>query len=250
MLEEEHRLYREVGSDYFWLSGKRNLIWALLQTCPGKDRLEGPLLDLGCGPGYAFEELRRHGPVFGLDFSAEALRTCRQRCTTTAVEAQLMRGRADQLPCLDNSLQLVVSLDLLEHLENDDAVLQECRRVLRHSGWLVLSVPAFPWLWGDHDTRFGHRRRYTVPALKEKLCRAGFKPLKVTYVQALFVVPLWFFRRVKQLLPKPVRPESDFMKVTPAINRWLKNLIVWEALCLRRWNLPWGVSIVAICQKP
>lgn len=249
MLEEEHRLYRDLGSDYFWLSGKRRLVWTLLRPYLPENERKGPVLDLGCGPGYALQELQAWGPAVGLDFSAEALRACQKRLRNPG-PVLLTRGRADHLPYRDHSLLWVVSLDLLEHVEDDEAALRECRRVLRNGGWLVLSVPAFAWLWGDHDTRFGHRRRYTVPALKEKLRRAGFKPVKITYVQILFVVPLWILRALKRLLPKSRRSESDFVKVPNRLNRWLTRLIAGEVVWLNRWNLPAGVSIVAICQKP
>lgn len=249
MLKKEQEIYGDLGPDYFWLLGKRRLIWALLRSYRDGNQTKEPVLDLGCGPGYALEELKlQERFVLGLDSSLEALGICRRRRQGTG--APLARARADHLPYRDHSLGLIVSLDLLEHVENDEAVLRECCRTLRPGGWLVLSVPAFRWLWGDHDTRFGHRRRYTVPELKEKLCRAGFKPVKVSYIQALFVIPLWILRRAKRLLPESLRPESDFIKVPRGLNGWLTRLIFSETFWLRRWDLPWGVSIVGICQKP
>ncbi len=249
MLKKEHQIYGDLGPDYFWLLGKRRLIWALLRSYRNGSQTKKPVLDLGCGPGYALGELiERERFVLGLDSSEEALNLFRKRWKGPSIP--LACALADHQPYQDQSLGLIVSLDLLEHVENDEAVLRECHRTLEPGGWLVLSVPAFLWLWGDHDNRFGHRRRYTVPELKEKLCRAGFKPVKVSYVQALFVIPLWVMRRVKRLLPKSWRPQSDFVKVPRWLNGWLTHLISSEAFWLHRWNLPWGVSIVGIFQKP
>ena len=244
MLDVEQQQYAKLGSEYFWFAGKRHLAWSLLNRyLDGGDRLN--ILDVGCGPGYSFSELKQWGSIVGIDTSQEALGVCRNR---NGHEASLICGSAEALPCRDQTFSLVVALDVFEHLEDDVAGLRECQRVLRVGGWLLVSVPAFPWLWGDHDDLYRHKRRYRVTELQAKLESAGFERVKITYCKSFFVGLLWMFRRLKQLSFASRR--DDFLQPPAWLNRWLTWLITSEAPLIHRWNLPWGAEIIGIARKP
>lgn len=245
MLDAEQRRYERLGSDYFWFAGKRLLVWSLLRLYLGASPEGLRILDLGCGPGYAFGELKRWGRIVGIDPSRAALTYCLQHGDHAA---SLINGEADALPCRAGTFSLIVALDVFEHLEDDLVALRECQRVLRPGGWLVLTVPAFGWLRGDHDDLYFHKRRYRVSELKEKLEWAGFDNVKLTYCEAFFVGPLWIFRRLKRVFLGHNRPD-DFIQPPAWLNRWLTRFIVSEASLLSRWNMPWGVSIIGIARK-
>src|SRR5262249_61487523 len=110
-----------------------------------------PYTTLFRSPGNLLDVLSEHGETFGSDFSAEALRFCRGRG-----HLRLLRADFHQLPLKADSFDLVTSIDVLEHLEDDRRAITELHRVLRPGGVLVVSVPAFQFLWGDHDTLYGH----------------------------------------------------------------------------------------------
>lgn len=244
MFDTEQQLYAEVGADHFWLAGKRQLVWLLLQRYVDRNASSLTLLDLGCGAGYALGELQRWGTVIGMDSSSAALAHCR---TQLDGRVPLVQGSTEALPCRDGAFSLIAALDVFEHVDDDVMALRECWRILRPGGLLVLTVPAFQWLWGDHDEWSLHRRRYRVVDLRDKLERGGFEPLRLTYCELLFVAPLWLIRRVKRA--GIGRGQHDFIRVPVWVNRWLTRLIVSEGIVLRRWNLRCGVSIIGIARK-
>ncbi|NIV31845.1 MAG: methyltransferase domain-containing protein, partial [Anaerolineae bacterium] len=90
-------------------------------------------------------------------------------------------GAAEDLPLEDGSFDLVFLLDTVEHCDDDDAVLRECYRVCAPGGHLVITVPAFMWLWSHNDVLNAHKRRYTTKELGEKLTPLGFQIQRMTY---------------------------------------------------------------------
>jgi SAM-dependent methyltransferase len=241
---EEQRHYHDLGASYFWFSGKRRLAFALLdQQTKGAPWGEGcRVLDAGCGPGHDLEDLRRFGTVYGLDYSLEALGLCRQLCRD---RDQLICASGEQLPFQPGSFDLLVMFDVLEHVAQDGKMLQGCRRVLNSNGRLLLSVPAFQWLWGFHDERYGHRRRYTVPEIRSKLEQAGFVVDRAAYIEWIYTLPLFVMRRLKRWLPGTAR-RDDFIRIPRWLNAALTATITMELAWLRRGSPPWGVSILCI----
>src|SRR4051812_40050263 len=127
----------------------------LIRTGPD-GRVDGPVLDVGCGTGILLEHLGGYGPAFGLDASATALDFC-----VTRGLGGLVRGSGDRLPFADGSFALVTAIGVIEHIAADQAALDEWARVLRPGGQLVLLTSAYRWLWSGHDVANHHVRRYT-----------------------------------------------------------------------------------------
>ncbi|HEY8164379.1 MAG TPA: class I SAM-dependent methyltransferase, partial [Gemmatimonadaceae bacterium] len=114
------------------------------------------ILDIGCGTGAGLEEFRALGCVTGIDFSETAVHYCRRRgCARTAV------ADASHLPFESSHFDLVAMIEVLEHVDDDAGTLAETARVLVPGGLIVLTVPAYQWLWSVRDERLQHKRRYT-----------------------------------------------------------------------------------------
>jgi SAM-dependent methyltransferase len=246
-MEHEHQQrYYELGRTYWWLAGKYRIIADVVSR---RFKGAGPnarVLDLGCGPGNLLDYLTPFGSVYGSDFSADALRFCMGRGLT-----RLFRADFHDLPLRSESFDLVTCIDVIEHLDDDRRAIGELMRILRPSGMLVVSVPAFQFLWGDHDTLYGHRRRYTTGALREKLEAAGLEMVKLSYFEPLFVAPLWLFRNLKKLLGREgdITQRDDFIKLPGALNRALTHMIAAERFPLRYLSFPFGVTILAVAIK-
>jgi hypothetical protein len=116
---------------------------------------------------------------------------------------------------------------------------------------LVVSVPAFQFLWGDHDTLYGHHRRYRTAELRERLEKVGLEVLRLTYFEPLFLVPLWLYRNWKKLTVREGRIEKrdDFIALFEPLNTFLAHVIAAERFPLRFLNFPFGVTILAIARK-
>ena len=164
MNDEEFRLLAEIEEHHWWFVGKRELLRALLESVPRGEHL----LDLGCGTGGMLRELAGTGWSVGVDRSEFALRVCAKKGQRVLVRAGL-----DQLPFGGEAFDTILLLDVLEHLEDDVGFLRGVRGVCKREGRIVISVPAFQFLWSQHDETFEHRRRYSANSSRPWFERRG-----------------------------------------------------------------------------
>ncbi|MCS6950416.1 MAG: class I SAM-dependent methyltransferase [Armatimonadota bacterium] len=239
---EYERMYR-YEDHYWWFVSRRELVDALVR------QLSLPpnpvIVDVGCGTGATAVLLQQYGMVVGVDISPLALSWSRQR----GLEALLLAA-AERLPLLSESVDVIVATDILEHLDDDVAVLEEFRRVLRPGGCVVVTVPAYRILWSEHDLALMHRRRYIASVLAKRARLAGFEIAKLTYA-LFFLFPLALVMRLLKRRPPPHKePEAQL----PPLPQWLNQLLIrfqrMETALLKRVRFPWGVSVVAVLRKP
>lgn len=245
MQEHTYDIMRRVEDAHWWFAGRRKLIETAVERC--FDQMpESPtarrILDVGCGTGANLELLARYGECEGVDVSDAALAFCRDRGLT-----RVHKGAAEELPFEDNSFDMVTGLDVVEHLDDDVKGLSEMRRVLRPGGFAVLFVPAFMFLWGVQDDVSHHRRRYTLPALREALVRAGLTPEWDSYANLTFFAPILVGRMLMRATG--VKPASENNINVDALNGVFGRLLGAERHVLRRARLPLGVSAISISRK-
>lgn len=257
MERDVYQEWFELENDHWWFVGRRTLFMGLIQqavraTCT--TRGSGPLIvDIGCGTGMNLEALARFGRVIGVDVSETALEFCRRRETRT-----LCRARMDALPFASGSVQLLTAFDVLEHGPDDRAMLAEAFRVSAPGGWAVFSVPAYPFMWGDHDVAAHHYRRYTLSDLRRKVQASGFYIHRTTFLNAFLFPVSVIFRQGKNLLSRTLRLlrreiefRTDFRSTEPALlNPLLLRVFTAEALLLKHGDLPFGLSLCCIARKP
>jgi SAM-dependent methyltransferase len=193
--------------------------------------------------------LAAFGKAEGVDIDAEAVGYCLERGLT-----DVRLGEATKLPFADASFDLVTCLDVVEHLDDDIAAFEEMRRVLRPGGHLLVTVPANPFLWGDQDEVNLHKRRYVGGELRDRLIDSGFNVVRLSHMNALLFPPIAAVRMLRRL-ERRFRPrlpvESDFRYPAPGpVNFVLGHLFGAEGPILRRVDIPFGVSILALAQKP
>ncbi len=241
---QEYQSLADRETTYFWHVGRREILKeALLRYL--KDSTNLSILDVGCGTGGNIILLKEFGNVTGIDFSDEALRLAGGKGFD-----KLVRADATAMPFSDNTFDLVSALDTIEHIAEDLKVVQESFRVLKPGGIFLVTVPAYPWLWSQHDEAIHHVRRYYRRELVNKLKEGGFKALESSHFVSL-ALPINLLRKLRD---KFLRKENEPSKIydivfPPAINSILLFFLRCEKYWIRWFPLPVGTSIVAICKK-
>lgn len=239
---EYERMYR-CEDHYWWFVSRRELVDALVRQLPLSPK--AIVVDVGCGTGATAAQLQKYGMVIGVDISPLALSWSRQRGLNN-----LLLAAAERLPIAHESADVVVATDILEHLDDDVAVLKEFYRTLKPGGYVVVTVPAYSILWSEHDLALMHRRRYVARILAQRSRSVGFEIVRLTYA-LFFLFPLALTMRLLKRRPPPGKePEAQLPPLPEWLNRFLIRFQRIETSLLTHLRFPWGVSVVAVLRKP
>jgi len=225
---------------HFWFRARRRLAaWAACSFFPAP----GSVLEIGCGSGFILEGLQAALPDAEL-YASDLLGTFLEQTARRVPAAHLMQMDARQIP-FRAEFDLVAAFDVLEHIDEDQLVLEQIGRALRPGGGLLLTVPQHPALWSAVDDYSRHRRRYTRRRLLLQMQQAGFTVLRMTSV-FMFILPALVAARLRQRrLSADFDPTADLRVVEPW-NRLFERLTRFEeSLIQRGWSLPAGGSLLA-----
>ncbi len=173
------------------------------------------ILDAGCGSGRNMVDLARWGAVTGVELSAAAAEAARGRHVGEVVEGSVL-----EMPFSEDSFDLAVCLDVIEHLQDDRAALRELRRVLAPGGALLVTVPAYQWLWSGHDEVNHHHRRYSRATLRRAAREAGWECERTTHFNSLLLPVAIALRALDRLHARATESSLDLW-VPPAPLNWL-----------------------------
>src|SRR5271166_7130868 len=213
-MDRNYELQTHQAEDrHWWYRGRRTVIESVVSGLglPPNARI----LDAGCGSGRNMLELTRHGTVTGIELSQTSVVLARGRET-----GDVIAGSVLEMPFADASFDLAVSLDVIEHLEDDLAALRELRRVVAPGGALLVTVPAYQWLWSGHDEINHHFRRYTRSSLLAVAREAGWEPVRTTYFNSLLLPVAIALRVLDRFSRKTTESSLDLWVPPPALN-WL-----------------------------
>ena len=226
---------------YWWYQARVKILEHIFMKKIYRPGME--ILNLGCGTGFISQRFSAFGWLVSLDLSADALKFCAQNQLDFLLQAD-----AIALPFQDQSFDLCLALDVIEHIQNDMQALSEISRVLKIGGFLLITVPAFSWMWSKMDD-LGHYRRYTKSQLQNLLKQTMLKPVFITYYN-FFLFPLAIFQRLTERIIQKKVTSENFL---PSLPWWLNQLFYMIFSRERNWieyvSFPFGLSLLAIAQK-
>jgi 2-polyprenyl-3-methyl-5-hydroxy-6-metoxy-1,4-benzoquinol methylase len=246
MYEREYEAMYSLETFYWWYVARRGLANELL-TKELRGRRNVRILDVGCGTGANMSAFARHGIITGIDASMDALEFCQLRGLNSVALSSV-----ECLPFDDDTFDVVVAMDILEHTDDDLMALKELQRVCRKDGLLFVTVPAYGFLWSEHDEALKHRRRYAAHELRNKMTISGFDVDRTSYFITALFFPILAIRFWQGIFKRSTHPKTSLHVPPRWINTLLIKLLGLEQRIFRCMNLPFGVSIVALarpCEK-
>jgi SAM-dependent methyltransferase len=231
----------------FWFGARNELIlWALATYFPAARRI----MEIGSGTGYVLSGIRRAFPaaeLHGSEIFAAGLGFAAERVPS----ATLYQMDARHIP-FRGHFDVIGAFDVLEHIEDDVAVLEEIARALRPGGGFIASVPQHPALWSPQDDHAFHVRRYTSRELRRKAEAAGFEVLRMTSFVSL-LLPMLFLSRARMPEDRP-GGEVDAMgdlRQPRAVNVMLGAVMMLERRLIKAGlSFPAGGSLLLVCRTP
>ena len=229
---------------HWWFEGRRRVIRSVLRRhlLP---RAHRKILDVGCGTGGMFPLLMEFGEVDGAEASPDALERARRKFPSRRIESCSL---PDSLP--EGTWDVATAFDVIEHLDAPIESLRAMASRVPFDGQVVVTVPAFQFLWSQHDVVNHHRRRYSRLDLVSALSSAGLKVTFVSYFNTLLFPAVAGARLLERLMPSRFGSSEADLEETPGpLNQVLTTLFGSERLAVGRTQLPFGVSLIAVAQR-
>ena len=225
----------QIQETHWWFTGRRCLFGKIIRRL-GLDS-DSRILDLGSGSGTNLNLLRSMNfkNIQGLDISPTAVEICRERGFE-----KVKLGNICETGLPSGYFDLVLATDVLEHVDDDRAALQEIRRLLKKGRSAFLAVPSFPALWGLQDQVSFHRRRYRRGELVKKVVESGLKPRRHRYFNFSLCPSIWLARFILKRHAWGLKSENQVN--TPFVNKLLSGIFLADIYLTERISVPFGVS--------
>jgi SAM-dependent methyltransferase len=240
-MDRDYELQTHRAEDrHWWYRGRREVLDRVICEL----RLPAParILDAGCGSGRNMVELARHGAVSGVELSSASVELARARNA-----GEVVAGSVLEMPFESDSFDLAVCLDVIEHLADDVGALRELRRVVAPGGLLLVTVPAYQWLWSGHDEVNHHHRRYNRRSLERAAAGAGWEKVRTTHFNSL-LLPVAILLRILDRFNRSTTESSLDLWVPPQPLNWLleRPMLLEAGLIGRGGRIPVGLSLLAV----
>ena len=248
MKKSEYQKLYELEKTYWWFVGRRMVIKQIIKNFLGRTKHLN-ILDYGSGSGGNLPLLEEFGTVVGAENSDLAIELSKQKLSCEIYKIEDKKP----LPFIQSSFDLITLLDVLEHIENDQEFLKNLKSYLKRGGFLLITVPAYKFLWSEHDEALGHFRRYTASELVKKLGSANLVPIHYTYTISFLLPAIIGYRFLKKMFRlvsyKNRQPQTSYIALPAIINYVFIFLLKIESILLTYFKIPFGASILILAKR-
>lgn len=242
MERQTYERMRDLQRDHWWFAARREILAGEIDRLPLPSAAR--ILEAGCGPGGNLEMLGRFGTVCAVEPDAESRAFAAANNPVDAREGYL----PDRLPDFGEPFDMVAAFDVIEHVDDDAASVAALGSLLRPGGFFIATVPANAWMWSDHDAAHHHKRRYRLDEFRRLFEQAGLRVRRASHFNSLLFPPIAAVRLAKKAVGQD--GGGDDAMPPPILNAALKSVFGTERALLRAVDLPFGVSILLVAERP
>lgn len=239
MKPETYQLMRQIEDGHWWFVARRKILASLL----GRQDIsaQADILEVGCGTGGNIDMLNRFGTVTCVELDENAANLARERKLATVLNGAL----PDELPEFSRKFDVIALFDVLEHVKEDGVSLQVVSALLKPGGCIVVTVPAFNFLWSQHDNENYHQRRYRKHNLVNLANQCDLSLDYVSYFNFWLFPLVASIRLIRKIIPYQ-ESWRDMQMPNGAINGILQAVFSSERYQIGKLSFPFGISLVAV----
>jgi SAM-dependent methyltransferase len=227
-------------SRHWWFVGRRRILESLLSSLALQQGAK--VLEIGCGTGGNLRMLSKFGAVSAMEMDVIAIDIAKEKAGDIC---DIRQGYGpDGFPIFATKFDLICMFDVLEHIEKDVETLAAIKKLLNPGGCVVITVPAFQWLYGTHDEFLHHKRRYSADQIRKVAASSGLAIRRISYFNTL-LFPFAVLARLKDRL-FPGKQATGAGMPPALVNTAFKSIFGFELNLLKHINLPFGVSLLCV----
>lgn len=237
------KLFKVEAENFWFRSRNKLLLWTLKKYFSHAESF----LEIGCGTGYVLFGIQNEFlnlSLWGSDIFSKSLSFAKERLSGVS----LFQMDARQIP-FDKEFSVIGAFDALEHIDEDEVVLQQMFQATKPGGGIILTVPQHRFLWSIVDEYSFHKRRYTRKELIKKVKATGFQVVYATSFVS-FLLPLMLFSRMKRQTTRNNFNLVEELKINPCLNMIFENALAIERVFIKCGvSFPAGGSLLMIAKR-
>ena len=241
MDESLYHIHYQQEESHWWFAARSEIVRQVIERF-GNLKPGDTILDIGCGTGAILKELSKKYNAVGIDMSPLAIEYSKKRGLKNVFQMTVQEFPRDKF-----NVKAVLLLDVIEHIDDDVDVLKNAREIVGQDGRVIITVPAYMWMWSSHDLVNHHKRRYTSKTLRAALAKAGLEPVKMTYYNTL-LFPLAAVRKILGKSKTINEASQGVDQPGGLINRLFKAVFASEKSLVTGVDLPFGVSLLTVAR--
>jgi len=238
--------YYELERKHWWFKIREKILRYQLSKRLSKNQ-HLKILNLGAASGRTTELLEEFGEVVSVEIDSVFCEFLREKLKKNVIQAS-----ASSLPIPNQSFDVICAFDVIEHVKDDNLAIMEMNRVCKPGGHIFITVPAYAWLWSNHDLVNQHYRRYTFKSLRN-IIEPFFKIEYSSYFNAILFPPIAIYRTLKKNTAAKKGIQSDFsqhgMLSKKIVNLFFEKLFGLEVSLLKHVRFPFGISLLVVGKK-